>query len=47
VIGVSELRVKAKFGNKSKDLIHKMKEMMGSLARATLAKACMSFRSRI
>jgi hypothetical protein len=47
VWGVSELRVKAKFRNKSKDLIQKMKEVMGYLARDTLAKACMSFRSRI
>jgi hypothetical protein len=45
--GVSVLRVKAKFRNKSKDLIQKMKELMRSLARGTLAKACMSFRSRI
>jgi hypothetical protein len=47
VCGVSELRVKAKSRNKFKDLIQKMKEVMGSLARATLAKACTSFRSRI
>ncbi len=32
---------------KFKDLIQKMKEMMGSLARDTQAKACSSFRSRI
>jgi hypothetical protein len=30
-----------------KDLTLKIKEVMGSLARDTLAKACMSFRSRI
>ncbi len=47
VWGVSELRVKAKSRNKSKDLIQKMKEVMGTLARDTLAKACTSFRSRI
>jgi hypothetical protein len=47
VWGVSKLRVKAKSRNKSKDLIQKMKEVMGSLARDTLAKACLSFRSRI
>ncbi len=47
VWGVSELRVKAKSRNKSKDLIQKMKEVMGSLARDILAKACTSFRSRI
>jgi hypothetical protein len=45
--GVSELRVIAKFRNKSKDLIQKMKEVMGSLARVFLAKACESFRSGI
>ncbi len=47
VWGVSGLRVKAKSRNKSKDLIQKMKEVMGSLARDTPAKACTSFRSRI
>ena len=47
VCGVSELRVKAKSRNKSKDLILKMKEVMGSLARDTLAKACKSLRPRI
>jgi hypothetical protein len=31
VCGVSELRVNAKSRNKSKDLIQKMKEVMGSL----------------
>jgi hypothetical protein len=46
-VGVSELSVNAKSGNKSKDLIQKIKEVMGSLARDTLAKACTSFRSRI
>jgi hypothetical protein len=47
VCGVSELWVKAKSRNKCKDLIQKMKELMGSLARDTLAKVCTSFRSRI
>jgi hypothetical protein len=47
VCGVSELWVKAKSRNKYKDLIQKMKEVMGSLARGILAKACTSFRSRI
>jgi hypothetical protein len=47
VCGVSELRVNTKFYNKFKDLIQKMKEEMGSLARDTLAKACTSSRSRI
>jgi hypothetical protein len=45
--GVFELRVNAKFRNKSKDLIQEMKEVMGSLARVFLAKACASFRSGI
>jgi hypothetical protein len=45
--GVSELSVNAKSGNKSKDLIQKIKEVMGSLARDTLTKACTSFKSRI
>jgi hypothetical protein len=47
VLGISELRVKAKSRNKSKDLIQKMKEVMGFLARDTLAKASTSFRARI
>jgi hypothetical protein len=47
VCGVSELWVKAKSRNKSKDRIQKMKELKGSLARDTLAKACTNFRSRI
>jgi hypothetical protein len=45
--GVSELWAHAKSRNKSKDLIQKMKEVMGTLARDTLAKACTSVRSRI
>jgi hypothetical protein len=47
VWGIFELRVNAKSHNKFKDLIEKMKELVGSLARDTLAKACRSFRSRI
>jgi hypothetical protein len=47
VCGVSDLGAKAKSRNKYKDLIQKMKEVMGSLARGTLAKACTNFRSRI
>ena len=47
VWGVSELRVNAKFHNNFKDLIQKMKELVGSLARDILAKAFTSFRSRI
>jgi hypothetical protein len=45
--GVFELRVRAKSSNNSKDLIQKIKDVMGSFARDTVAKACMSFRSRI
>ncbi len=45
--GVSQLRANTKSRNKSKDLIQKIKEVMGSLARDTLAKACTSFRPRI
>jgi hypothetical protein len=47
VWGVSELRVNAKSHNKFKDLIQKMKEVTGPLARDTLAKDCTSFWSRI
>ncbi len=47
VCDVSELRVKAKSRNKSKDLIQKMKEVMGSLARDILAKACTSSRIEV
>jgi hypothetical protein len=47
VRGVFELLVISKFRNKSNDLIQKMKEVMGSLGRDTLAKACTSFRSKI
>jgi hypothetical protein len=47
VSGVSEVRVNAKSHNRFKDLILKMKEVMGPLARDTLAKACAKFRSRI
>jgi hypothetical protein len=47
VWGVSEFRVNSKSRNKFKDLIQKIKEMMGFLARDTLAKACGSFKCRI
>ncbi len=47
VWGVSELRVNAKFHNNFKDMIQRMKELVGSLARDILAKAFTSFRSRI
>ena len=47
VWGFSELRVNSKSQNKFKDLIQKIKEVMGSLARDTLAKASTGFGSRI
>ncbi len=37
----------AKPGDKTKDLIQKIKEVMGSFNRDTVAKACHSLRSRI
>ncbi len=47
VCGVSKVRVSAKSHSRLKDLIQKMKEVMGPLVRETPAKACRSFRSRI
>jgi hypothetical protein len=47
VLGVSELMVKAKPHNKTKDLILKIKEVMGSLDRDTVAKAFKKYASRI
>jgi hypothetical protein len=47
VWGVTELRVNKKPHNKTEDLIQKIKEVMGSLYRDTVAKACKRFRSRI
>ncbi len=47
VSGVSKVRVNAKSHKRFKDLILKMKEVMGPLARDTLTKACAKFRSRI
>jgi hypothetical protein len=44
--GESELWVIAKFRNKTKDLIQKIKEVMGSLNRDTMAKACKGLRAR-
>jgi hypothetical protein len=40
VCGVSELLVNAKPHNKIEDLIQKMKALVGSLERDTVAKAC-------
>jgi hypothetical protein len=45
--GVFELSVKAKSHNKTKDLIPKIKGVMVSLSRTTVAKACKWFRSQI
>jgi hypothetical protein len=42
--GVFELRAKAKSRNETKDLIPKIREVMVSLARNTVAKACKRFR---
>jgi hypothetical protein len=47
VLGVPELMVKAKPHNKIEDLILKIKEVMGSLDRDTMAKAYKSYTSRI
>ncbi len=47
VLGVSELMVKAKPHNKTEDLILKIKEVMRSLDRDTVAKAYKSYMSRI
>jgi hypothetical protein len=47
VWGITELRVNAKPHSKTEDLIEKIKEMMGSLDRDTVAKSCRRFRSRI
>jgi hypothetical protein len=45
--GVSELRVRAKPHNKTKDLILKIKGVMVSLARSIVANTCKRFRSQI
>ncbi len=47
VLGVSELMVKAQPHNKTEDLILKIKEVMGSLDRDTVAKAYKSYMSSI
>jgi hypothetical protein len=46
-LGVSELMVKAKLYNKTEDLILKIKEVMGSLDRDTVAKAFKWYTYRI
>jgi hypothetical protein len=47
VLGVSELKVKAKHHNKTEDLILKIKEVMGSLDRDLVAKAFKWYTYRI
>jgi hypothetical protein len=46
-VGVSGLRANLKPHNKTENLLPKIKEVMGSFDRSTMAKACMSFRSRM
>jgi hypothetical protein len=45
--GVSQFRVRAQLHNQTMAQISKIREVMGSLARNTVAKACKRFRSRI
>jgi hypothetical protein len=47
VFGESEVWVIEKSGSKTKDLIQKMKEVMGFFNRDTVVKAYKSLRSRI
>jgi hypothetical protein len=47
VCGESEVWVIEKSLNKTKDLIQKMKEVLGSFNRDTVVKACKSLRPRI
>ncbi len=47
VWGVNELKVNAAPHNKTEDLTKKIKEVMGSLNRDTVARACRRFHSRI
>jgi hypothetical protein len=47
VWGEFEQWVSAKSRNKTEDLIQKIKEVMGSLIKNTVAKACKSLMSRI
>jgi hypothetical protein len=47
VWGESEVWLIAKSSNKTEDLIQKIKEVMGSFNRDTVAKVCKSLRSRI
>jgi hypothetical protein len=47
VWGESEVWVIEKCGYKTKDLVLKMKEVLGSFNRDTVVKACKRLRSRI
>ncbi len=47
VCGESEVWTIAKSRNKTEDPIQKVKEVMGSFNKDTVAKACESLRSRI
>ncbi len=47
VCGESEVWVTEKSSNKTKDLIQKMKEVLGSFNRDTVVKVCKSLRPRI
>jgi hypothetical protein len=47
MLGVSELYAKANPHNKTEDLILQIKQVMGSLDRDTVAKACRRFRAKI
>jgi hypothetical protein len=46
-LGISGFRANLKPHNKTKNLLPKIKEVMRSFNRNTMAKACMSFRSRM
>jgi hypothetical protein len=46
-LGVSKLKANLKPHNKTENLLPKIKEVMGFFDRHTMAKTCMSFRSRI
>jgi hypothetical protein len=47
VWGVTELKVNTAPHNKTEDLVKKIKEVMGSLDKHTVAKACRRYHSRI
>jgi hypothetical protein len=47
LLGVSGLRANLKPHNKTENLLPKIKEVMRSFDRNTMAEACMSFRSRM